>query len=201
MHASDAVAIKAAIDYFGITPAGNFEDHGRPTFKTVLHESRPPRAVAAKLDISADEVESALARAKKAMFEAREARPKPFRDEKILTSWSSLMIGAMAEAGAALGEPGMIASAERALAFIEAKLVVRDGDGRVRASRLAKKVHETPVDGTSGSGEGGTNAGVWIVRSPGFLDDHAYLANAALDLYEATGDPAKVRLAQGWPTR
>ncbi len=195
--ASDIVAIKVAIEYFGITAAGNFEDHGRPTFKTVLHESRPPRAVAAKLDLPVDEVERALARAKKAMFEAREARPKPFRDEKILTSWSSLMIGAMAEAGAALGEPAMIASAERALAFIEAKLVVRDGDGRVRVSRLAKKVHEAPSDGAAGAGEGGTNAGVWIVRSPGFLDDHAYLANAALDLYEATGDPARVRLAQG----
>ncbi len=175
----DETAIKAAIDYFGITMAGNFEDHGRPTFKSVLHESRPPRAVAAKLGISEDEANGALERAKKKMFEARERRVKPFRDEKVLTSWSSLMIGAMAEAGAALGDPTMIASAERALAFLESKLVVRDSDGRARAARLAKKVD-----------------GKWLVKSPGFLDDHAYLANAALDVYEATGDPSKVQLAR-----
>ncbi|HVH42504.1 MAG TPA: hypothetical protein VM925_09175 [Labilithrix sp.] len=57
--------------------ARNLEDHGRPTFKTVLHDAR--RADAA-----------AIARASKKMFEAREKRPKPFRDEKILTSWSWL---------------------------------------------------------------------------------------------------------------
>ena len=173
----DETAIEAAIDYFGITPAGNFEDHGRPTFKTVLHESRPPRAVAVKLGISEDAARDVIARAKKKMFEAREQRVKPFRDEKVLTSWSSLMIGAMAEAGAALRDPAMLASAERALAFIESKLVIRDG--HVRAARLAKKVD-----------------GKWLVKSPGFLDDHAYLANAALDVYEVTGDPARVRLAQ-----
>jgi uncharacterized protein YyaL (SSP411 family) len=175
---ADETAIKAAIDYFAITPAGNFEDHGRPTFKTVLHESRPPRAVAAKLGLSEDEAKAALARATRAMFVAREQRPKPFRDEKVLTSWSALMIGAMAEAGAGLDDPSMIASAARSFAFLESKLVVHTGD-RARASRLAKK-----VDGS------------WIVKSPGFLDDHACLANAALDLYEVTGDPAKVRIAR-----
>jgi uncharacterized protein YyaL (SSP411 family) len=175
---SDETAVKAAIDYFGITPAGNFEDHGRPTFKTVLHESRPARAVAAKLGLSEDEAKSAIDRATKKMFEVRERRPKPFRDEKVLTSWSALMIGAMAEAGALLGDSSMIASAELAIAFLESKLVVREG-GRTRAARLAKKV-----------------GGTWIVKPSGFLDDHAYLANAALDLYEVTGDPAKVRLAR-----
>jgi uncharacterized protein YyaL (SSP411 family) len=179
----DAIAGRVAIDYFGITLAGNFEDHGRPTFKTVLHESCPIAAVAAKLDIPEPEARAALARAKAKMFEARERRPRPFRDEKILTSWNALMIGAMAEAGAALGDDAMIASAERALAFVEKKLTTRDGD-RVRAARLVKKA------GADGEQR-------WILKAPGFLDDHAYLANAALDVYEATGDPAKVRLARG----
>lgn len=179
----DEIAVRVAVEYFGITLAGNFEDHGRPTFKTVLHESRPIGAVAAKLDIPEAEARAAFARAKARMFEAREQRPRPFRDEKILTSWNALMIGAMAEAGAALGDDAMIASAERALAFVEAKLTKREGD-RVRAARLVKKA------GADGEQR-------WILKAPGFLDDHAYLANAALDVYEATGDPAKVRLARG----
>ncbi len=171
----DEPAQKVAIDYFGITMAGNFEDHGRPTFKTVLHESRPISAVAAKLDMTEEAARSALTRAQKTMFEVRERRPKPFRDEKILTSWSSLMIGAMAEAGVVTGDPELLASAEKAMAFLEAHLM--NGD---RALRLCKKVD-----------------GRWIVKSSGFLDDHAYLANAALDLYEVTGNPRYVRMAQG----
>ena len=179
----DTTAIAAAIDHFGITPAGNFEDHGRPTFKTVLHESRPVEAVGAKLGLSSDDAAAAIARAKRQMFEARERRTKPFRDEKILTSWCSLMIGAMAEAAAALDSPDALASAERAFAFVATKLVV---PGRLpRAARLAKKVTDANANPS------------WIVKSPGFLDDHAYLANAALDLYEVTGDPSKATLARG----
>jgi uncharacterized protein len=175
---SDAKAESVVLDYFGITLAGNFEDHGRPTFKTVLHESRPIAAVAAKLDLDPEATQEILERAMRTMFEAREKRPKPFRDEKVLVSWSALMIGALAEAGAALGDASMIASAERAFAFIE-KHLVRDG----RAERLAKKV-------------GAEQKGEWLVKGPGFLDDHAFLANAALDLYEATGDPSRVMLAR-----
>jgi uncharacterized protein len=175
---SDAKAEAVVLTYFGISLAGNFEDHGRPTFKTVLHESRPISAVAAKHGLDVEAARDILDRATRMLFEAREKRAKPFRDEKVLVSWSALMIGALADAGGALGDASMIAAAERALAFIEQKLV-RDG----RAERLAKKV--TRGDGSE-----------WIVKGPGFLDDHAFLANAALDLYEATGDPARVTLAR-----
>ncbi len=173
----DELAAKAALLYFGVTRDGNFDEHGRVTFMTVLHENRPIAAVAAQLlDTPVEEVRAAVARAKKRLFEVREQRPKPFRDEKLLTSWGALMIGAMAEAGAALQEPAMIASAERALSFIESKLL-RWSEDRTKATaqRLAK-------------GE--------VVKGPGFLDDHAYLANAALDLYEVTGEPSRVALAR-----
>ena len=140
----------AAMEHFGVTLAGNFEDHGRPTFKTVLSAVKDG-------DVSA---------LKRRLFEAREQRPKPFRDEKVLASWSSLMIGALAEAGRVLDAPPILELAERAFAFITLRML--EG-GRV--ARLAKRVD-----------------GRWVVKKPGFLDDHAYFANAALDLYEATGD-------------
>jgi uncharacterized protein YyaL (SSP411 family) len=174
--AGDARAAEVALLSFGITDEGNFEEHGRVTHMTVLHEARPPSAVAAQLDTTESEVRAALERAKRRLFEVREQRPRPFRDEKLLTSWGALMIGAMAEAGAALREPAMIASAERALALVEARLVELDASGKTaRALRLVK-------------GE--------VVKGPGFLDDHAYLANAALDLYEVTGDPRRALLAR-----
>ena len=160
------------LDHFGVTEVGNFEEHGTSTGKSVLHVARPLSSVAAKHDKSEADVRAALARATAAMFDAREKRPKPFRDEKVLTSWSALMIGAHAEAGAALAAPEMIAAAERALGFLREKLVDA-ATGRV--GRLIK-------------GE--------VVKRSGFLDDHAYLANAAIDVYEVTGDPAHVALAR-----
>jgi uncharacterized protein YyaL (SSP411 family) len=148
----------AAMEHIGITLAGNFEDHGRPTFKTVLSAVKDGDVTALK----------------ERMFAAREKRPKPFRDEKVLTSWSSLMIGALAEAGMVLDAPEVVESAARAFAFITLRMLSgaeANPHERGRVARLAKRVD-----------------GKWLVKKPGFLDDHAYFANAALDLYEAVGD-------------
>ena len=108
------------------------------------------------------------------LFAARERRPRPARDEKILTSWNALTISALADAGGALGRPELVGLAERALALVASRLVLRDGAG-LRVARLLK-------------GD--------LVKEPGFLDDHAYLANAALDVYEAAGDPKHAALAR-----
>ena len=158
---ADTEAATAAKHVWGIHDHGNFEETGA----TVLSLVHAPEG---------DAETAALERARHVMFEAREKRPKPFRDEKILASWNALAIGALADAGAALGNAGMIAAAEKAMAFIEKTLLTREGE-RVRVLRLAK-------DG--------------VAKGTGFLDDHAYVADAALDLYEATGDPRHVTLAR-----
>jgi uncharacterized protein YyaL (SSP411 family) len=121
----------------------------------------------------------ALERARRAMLVAREKRIKPFRDEKILASWNALAISALADAAVALGEPAFLAAAEDAMRFVERDLVVREGARGARVRRLAK-------DG--------------VVKGAGFLDDHAYVADAALDLYEASGEPGWVELARAIAT-
>ena len=146
-----------AIEHFGVIEGGNFSDHGQPTGKTVLSQAR----------VTSDP--AALARAAQAMFTAREKRPKPFRDEKILTSWSSLMISALADAGMALDAQALIEAAVHAFDFLERKLVTTE------VLRLAK-------------GD--------VVKGPGFLDDYAFFANAAIDVYEATGESARLALAR-----
>lgn len=85
------------------------------------------------------------------------------------------MIGALAEAGMALGDPALLAAAKRAFAFLQDTLIV----GRGRVARLGKQVDHA-----------------WLVKAPGFLDDHAYFANAALDLYEATATVEYVQIAR-----
>ncbi|MGD0524454.1 MAG: thioredoxin domain-containing protein [Polyangiaceae bacterium] len=163
--AGDAAAARAAKRVWGVTDQGNFEATGATVLSVVASPEDP-------------EEEAALERARRAMFVVRETRPKPFRDEKVLASWNALMIGAMADAGAAL-DPALVAAAERAMAFVERTLVVREEGGaeggRSRVLRLAK-------DG--------------VAKGKGFLDDHAYVADAALDLYEATGEPRWVALAR-----
>jgi uncharacterized protein YyaL (SSP411 family) len=162
---ADDEAARAARRVWGVTSHGNFEESGA----TVLSLVHPP----------ADAHETAaLERARKILFDVRETRPKPFRDEKLLSSWNALAIGALAEAGAALQEPSMLDAAVRAMEYVERVLVVREGGegGEARVLRLAK-------DG--------------VAKGRGFLDDHAYVADAALDLYEATGDARHVGLAGG----
>jgi len=160
--AGDADAARAAKRAWGIDAHGNFEESGR----TVLSLVSPPQ--------DPGEV-AALERARRAMFDVREKRPKPFRDEKILASWNALAIGALADAGGALAEPTMTAAAVRAMQYVERVLVTPEGEARARVLRLSK-------DG--------------VAKGNGFLDDHAYVADAALDLYEATGAPRYVQLAR-----
>src|SRR6201999_4382455 len=77
-----------------------------------------------------------------------------------------------------LGDLEMIAAAERALDFVVRVLVVPEEKARVRVLRHAK-------DG--------------VVKGPGFLDDHAFVGNAAIDLYEETGDVRWIVLARSIP--
>ncbi len=172
---TDEEAALAAILHYGVTEGGNFEGGG----KSVLSEVMSATEVAAQLETTADVVDVALARARTALFVAREKRPRPFRDEKILASWSALMIGACAETALATGNATALKMAERGMIAIEKRLVRPEGDDRVRVLRAAPPPNSTEEP-----------------KIHGFLDDYAYLANAALDLHEATMAPRWVELAR-----
>ena len=162
----DELAADTAVLHYGVTDEGNFES----TRKTVLHQNGLLRAVASELEKPLAEVEAALLRAREKLRITREKREKPFRDEKILASWNALVIGALADAASVLGRPELLAAAVRAFDRVEKDLVTSRG-----VERLVK-------DG--------------VVRGPGFLDDYAYLASAALDLYDATGTRRYVDVAK-----
>ena len=97
------------------------------------------------------------ARAK--LFALRTQREHPGRDEKVIASWNGLMIKGMAGAGRVLNEPSYIASAQRALDFIRARLW---HDGRLRS------VYK---DGRA--------------RFAAYLDDYAFLLDGVLELLQA----------------
>jgi hypothetical protein len=102
----------------------------------------------------------ALAPAREALYRARAGREPPLRDEKVLAAWNGLMISGLAVGGRILGEPRYVAAAERAAGFLLERLV--------RGGRLVRSAKD-----------GRTSV-------PGFLEDHAFVAQGLLDLYEAT---------------
>jgi uncharacterized protein len=107
---------EVATRYFGITEQGNFVDHSHP-------QPLPNQNVLSIVDPALTASESAwLASAKAKMLAARSLRVRPQCDDKVLASWNGLMLGAMARAGAVLGEPTYRAAAEKNLAFLKARL-------------------------------------------------------------------------------
>jgi uncharacterized protein len=146
--------------HYGVTEAGNFSDPHHPHLPaaSILHE-------AGGRDETDDELSARIDRVRAALYARREQRVHPGLDDKILTSWNALLLGALAEAGAGFGEPRYAAAAVRCAEFLRDELVV---DGRL---------HHTWKDG-----HGAT--------VPAFLEDVAYLAQALLVLYETTHDVA-----------
>ena len=98
-----------------------------------------------------------------ALLAARAARVRPGLDDKRLTSWNALMISALAQAGAALERSDYVSAAVACAEFVLGDM--RDPDGRLLRTWKDGRAH---IDA--------------------YLEDHAYLLEALLTLYEATFD-------------
>ncbi|HEX5333220.1 MAG TPA: thioredoxin domain-containing protein [Cellulomonas sp.] len=108
------------------------------------------------------------------LFEARASRPRPARDDKVVAAWNGLAVAALADAGDLFGRPDWIGAAAGAADLLLDVHARRDGP----VLRLAR----TSRDGVVGS-------------APGVLEDYADVAEGALALYRATGDPRWVEHA------
>lgn len=110
-----------------------------------------------------DGEEALLESARRKLFAARDRRIRPGRDEKILTSWNALMIEGMAHAGRVFGRADWLASARRALDFIRDTMWSEaDGSYRLLATYKDGRAH---LDA--------------------YLDDHAFLIKALIELMQA----------------
>src|SRR5215468_3258885 len=81
--------------YFDVSETGNFEGH------SILHIDEGVDVIARLMRVSRERLIEAIERGKRILFEAREKRVKPYRDEKILTAWNGLMMRSFAEASRA----------------------------------------------------------------------------------------------------
>jgi len=148
---------------YGLDGEANFEGRWHPHIATRLSE------LSEDLGLGTPRLERRLDTARRRLFEVRERRPHPGRDEKVLTGWNGLMIEGMAVAGRLLGLSGCLASARRSLNFIHKNLW---RDGRLLASYKDGSAH-----------------------LPGYLDDYAFLLHALLEWLQAEWHTADLRWA------
>jgi len=109
----DAVFAARLLGFDGGT---NFQDphHPEDQRKNVLLMPQRLEAAAKESSIDAAAFGERWASVQSRLLEARTKRKQPHLDDKVITSWNGLMIGAMASAGAMLKQPRFIAAAERA---------------------------------------------------------------------------------------
>ncbi len=141
--------------FYDVTEAGNFEG------KNILHVSRSLEEAAKETGVTVERLQEALTRGRRELFEARERRIKPDRDEKVLTAWNGLMLASLAEAAAILERKDYRDAAEKNAQFVLESLK-RDG-----------LLLRTYKDNQS--------------KLNGYLDDYAFYIDGLVALYQATG--------------
>ena len=149
----DAAMLK---EYWGVSADGNFEG------RNILFVPFDPDAIARRHNVSEFELRSAVERAVRILYDARERRVRPARDEKILAGWNGLMLRGIAEAARAFDDAELHAMALRNGEFLHRSLI---RDGRVLRSYK---------DG--------------VAKIGGFLEDYAALALGFIALYHLTFD-------------
>jgi uncharacterized protein YyaL (SSP411 family) len=150
--------------YFDVSLEGNFEG------TNILHVPRPGPVVAKLNRVPEETLWESIRRGNKLLFEARETRVKPGRDEKILTAWNALMLRSFAEAANGLDRDDYRRVAVRNAEFILSRMQ--------RNGRLLR----TYKDGEA--------------KLAAYLEDYAYLIDAFVSLYEATFDLRWIKEAQ-----
>ncbi len=143
---------KIFCQFYGVTPEGNFEG------RNVLYIPVPIKEIAELLKVPHDVLERKIEELNQKMFEARSKRQKPFKDDKIITSWNGLMIDAFAKAAFALKEARYLEAATKSAQFIKKNLW--------KEGRLLRRYRD---------GE---------AKFPAILDDYAFLIKALLTLFE-----------------
>jgi uncharacterized protein YyaL (SSP411 family) len=141
--------------YYNITEEGNFEG------KNIPNVTRPLEELATQYNVPAAALEESIKDSRRKLFELREQRIKPDRDEKIITAWNGLMMASFAEAGVVLDRPDYTEAAVRNAEFMISNL------------RRDEALLRTWKDG--------------VAKFNAYLEDYAFLSEGLMTLFETTG--------------
>jgi len=139
-------------DFYDITEEGNFDG------RSILHTKLLLEEFATQRSQNYEDLDMRFRLQKEILWKAREGRPHPLKDDKILSSWNGLMIYSLAETGAAYAKQDYIEAAAKAARFIKENMWIE--------GRLLRRWRE---------GEAFFNAG---------LDEYAFLIKGLIALFE-----------------
>ncbi len=154
-------------DYYSILPRGNWEHK-----KNILHRKRDIDKIAKDNKVTIEEINTIINTAKLQLMKVRDQRVRPGLDDKILTSWNSLMLMGYIDAYKALGDESYLKTAQKNADFLVKNQLQKD----FRLNRNYK------------DGKSSINA---------FLDDYALTIQAFVAMYEVTFDEAWLDKADG----
>jgi len=152
--------------YYGVEEGGNALTDPQQEFtgRNILYIGHSLTQTADEFGKAEAEVAGILSSARKRLFDLRSKRPRPHLDDKILTSWNGLMIGAFARASQVLRDTRYLDAAQGSAQFILTRLYDEKARTLKRRYRDGEAKHEA------------------------HLDDYAFLSAGLLDLYEASFD-------------
>jgi uncharacterized protein YyaL (SSP411 family) len=163
--------------YYGVEPDGNVpagsDARGELRGQNVLDSTgRTLAATAAKFSVSDELVRTNLERDRARLLAVRAQRPRPLRDDKIITAWNGLAISAFARAYQVLGDPLYLEAAAKTAEFLRANLY------DPASGQLKRSYRQGPSE------------------TGGFADDYAFLIQGLLDLYAADFNPGHLQWAE-----
>ncbi len=152
---------------YGVEEDGNVDMDPQQEFtgRNILYRANDDAETARFAGCTVEDLRPRMAACRRRLFETRLTRPRPLRDDKILTSWNGLMIGALARSASVLGNPSYLAAAVQAAEFIFTRMYDVWGGVLRRRFRDGEARHEA------------------------HLEDYAFLTAGLLPLYSASGDP------------
>ena len=150
--------------YYDVTDGGNFEGN------TILANNINISSLSFKFNKTEDEINELLKRSLKKLLDVRSKRDQPETDDKIITSWNSMMISAFAKGYRISGNEKYLNAAVNAVKYF--------------SEQFSKHgfIHRTFKNDTP--------------KLNGYLDDYSYLVNSLIDVFEITSDPYFLDMAQ-----
>ena len=159
-------------EIFNIERNGNFLEQvvGHRTGDNIIYRTKPWGVLGSERKLEEQLLRLRIEEARKKLFQIREIRVHPLKDDKILADWNGLMIASFAKAAAALAEPKYAEAATRSANFI--LKTMRNPDGslihRYRAGEAALQAH---------------------------LDDYTFLVYGLIELYQTTFEVSFLKTA------
>jgi uncharacterized protein YyaL (SSP411 family) len=168
---------------FGIEPDGNAPQDPQQEFtgKNLLYAARSIDDIARETGRSADHVADLLQRARVRMFEARLKRPRPHRDDKVLTAWNGLMIAALARTSRVLRALGPAGRDTLAMPFLHAAVraasFLRNQMWQAETGILLRRYRDGEAE------------------IPGYAEDYASVVYGLIELFQTDPQPVWLQWA------